>query len=412
MSDLLIVNDKRAAGAGKPVPVVSEKKQQSFVSLITGEHFNSLDELREHYSHYKRVEYHQEVIDLQLQPYIMQLPQGMQQTASNYSAADSVTVQSWFHEWRKNKVYNLKHFDPLKNTLMEDHGKLVGKPIIIAGSGPSLQKNARELTKRNHVGLVSALHNAGYFDSIGVTADYYVNLDAGDITIYEAAEGDPEVYQEYKGFSELNKIAYLDKINWWKKTKDKTLCTALHCNPELHRRWQGKILWFDTALQGMNEAVSVDAPEIKDMRLMVQSGGNTLGACHYIAKAILGASQIVFVGADLCFSNTKKFYAWDSPSDDKFSGLMPAVDIYGIRRWTWRSYWGFKNWFEHVACGGHNQVPGTYVNCTEGGILGAYPEGNIVQIRQRTLKEFLGEHNMYKLLPDIIKDKKVLKTLY
>ncbi len=40
-------------------------------------------------------------------------------------------------------------------------------------------------------------------------------------------------------------------------------------------------------------------------------------------------------------------------------------------------------WFDYACC----SVPGIYINATEGGCLGAYPDGNIRQIIQLSLKE-------------------------
>ena len=58
---------------------------------------------------------------------------------------------------------------------MQDYGKFAYRPCIIAGSGPSLKKNAELLKDRNGIGLVSVLHNFGYFEEIGIVPDYYLN---------------------------------------------------------------------------------------------------------------------------------------------------------------------------------------------------------------------------------------------
>ena len=199
---------------------------------------------------------------------------------------------------------------------------------------------------------------------------------------------------------------------YWEATKDHTLVTALHCNPGLHEKWKGKILWFDTALEGLNVGLYEEFPDFKDFRLIFQTGGNTLGSCHYMAKAILGGSPIVFVGADFAFSYEKKFHPFDSPYDQKFKGTIPVTDVFGNRVHTWPSYYGFKTWFEFMAMGGHTGTPGTYINCTEGGILGAYPNGNIMAIQQRSLLGFLREYQLHTELPKILEDKTKYWTLY
>jgi hypothetical protein len=131
-----------------------------------------------------------------------------------------------------------------------------------------------------------------------------------------------------------------------------------------------------------------------------------------MAKAVLGCAALIFVGADFSFSYDHKFHPFDSPYDAKFEGVIPATDVFGNRVWTWPSYWGFKTWFEYIAMGGNAGTPGTYINCTEGGILGSYPNGNIFPIRQRALLEVMIEYGLHKKLKDATSDKSRLWTLY
>lgn len=361
-----------------------KKPDGFFISSINGERFETIEALQAHYSEYTRISESQAVVNLEFQQYIPAPPQDKDALKKTYSGSDEITVKSWWDEWIAKKKENIKLFDVFSNTAMEDYGKFAYKPCIIAGSGPSLKRNAKYLKERNDIGLVSCLHNFGYLEDEGVKPDYYINLDAGDITIPEVAQGGKKDAEAY-----------------WEATKNHTLVTALHCHPELHKKWKGRILWFDTALEGMNDAVGDD--RMKNWRLFFQTGGNALGACHYMAKAVLGSSPIIFVGADFAFGYEKKFHPFDSPYDKQFSGVVPCTDVWGNRVYTWPSYYGFKCWFEHVALGGLGNTPGTYINCTEGGILGAYPQGNIMQIRQRCLKDVLGEYNLHKILPDLLK---------
>ncbi len=69
---------------------------------------------------------------------------------------------------------------------------------------------------------------------------------------------------------------------------------------------------------------------------------------------------------------------------------MRVTDIYGIKVNTWGSYFNFKCWFDARMC----QVPGIYINATEGGILGAYDQGNISQIKQMDLEDALAMLHM------------------
>jgi hypothetical protein len=124
----------------------------------------------------------------------------------------------------------------------------------------------------------------------------------------------------------------------------------------------------------------------------IGTGGNVLGACLYIAKAILGCNPIVFTGADFCFGSGRSkdgqlqhsFHAWNSKYDKNLGQFNYITDIFGIKRKTWQSYANFKAWFDYVV----QTVPGTYYNCSEGGCLGSYPEGNIRALQYMDLSQF------------------------
>jgi len=327
-------------------------------------------------------------IDLTFQPYIPNPPVAPKDLNTRAAAGDGPTIDSWSDIWIKHLKANVgRGFE--ENSVMSEHGKSALKPCIIAGAGPSLKFNVDELVKnRGDITLVSCLHNFGFFEDKGLFPNYYVNLDAGAITIPEVFEGGKK-----------------DEAEYWAATAKHTLIAATISNPDLLAKWQGKIMFYNICIPS--------APYIEQMKaitsfdVMFSVGGNTLGAALYFAKAVLGANPIAFVGADFSFGYDKKFHSWDSPYDQKYDGLVPATDVFGNRVYTWPSYFGFKCWFDFICCGGQGGNPGVYINCTEGGILGAYPEGNIRQITQSSLKEFLDAYNMHKLLPGLISEQGV-----
>ena len=106
----------------------------------------------------------------------------------------------------------------------------------------------------------------------------------------------------------------------------------------------------------------------------------------------MGANPIIFVGADFCFSYTKKFHPWDSKYDGNLGMTIRCVDVYGNKALTWQSYYNFKTFFDWMA----QIVGGIYINATEGGIFGAYPEGNIKHVRQMALSEVLRMYSMFE----------------
>jgi len=324
---------------------------------------------------------------LQLAPYIPgpPVPGGPQALYDRACSADNVTIKQWFDIWLDHVAKNKKRFgDFEKMSVMQDYAASALQPVIVAGSGPSLKKNVKALAaERGNIKVVSCLHNFAFFEDNGVNADYYVNLDAGDVTISEMSQGGREPEPHY-----------------WERTKDRTLVTAITGHPDLINRWKGRVLFYNVIAPTPEYIHRLK--EITKFNVTYSVGGNSLGACLYHAKAILGGCPIAYVGADFCFGYNKKFHSWDSPYDKQFSGLMKAVDIYGMPVWTWPSYFNFKCFFDFLACGGQGNQPGQYYNCTEGGILGAYNEGNIVQIKQESLAAFLWSYNLHKRIPELL----------
>lgn len=338
---------------------------------------------------------------LQYQPQILQPPQTPQQLYSQACGSDNITINTWRCIWLENIRCNIeKYGKPSKNSIKKLFQSHVGKPGIIAGSGPSLKKNAHLLTSRLGFPLTSCLHNFGYFEDIGVKPDYYLTLDAGKIVISETYEGSKKYSRD-----EL-----------FERTKDHKLLAYIGTDPELLARWKGEIIWFNAPVP--DEKFKEESREIINddefFGNLISSGGNALGACMYATKAILGCNPIVFVGADFSFSYDSKFHAWDSQYDS-MGGKMLAIDVYGNKISTWPSYYNFKCFFDYVAL----SVPGDYVNATEGGILGAYHTGNITAIKQMPLSEVYKAYNLSndigEALMTVKKDengKPVLKVLY
>jgi hypothetical protein len=172
--------------------VIEPAKQTVYVSRVTGEPFESQEALQRHYSQCRHINDHQMVVQPEFQNYIPAPPVKKEQLRAQYSSNDEITVTSWWPEWKANKIANWNSFDVPGNSVLKDHARFGYKPVIIAGAGPSLKRNARHLLNRKGMGLVSCLHNFGFFHDLGIKPDYYLNLDAGDITIPEMAQGGKE----------------------------------------------------------------------------------------------------------------------------------------------------------------------------------------------------------------------------
>jgi hypothetical protein len=300
-------------------------------------------------------------------------PEAMWNTACSN---DGPTINAWRDQWAKQVRENREKFGPFRNHSV---GKLWGtealKPVIIAGSGPSLKVNGQRLKSRpKGMALVSCLHNFHFMEDHEAAPDYYMTLDAGEVTVEEVSEGGTKSPEEY-----------------WALTEKRSLIASVFTHPKLLEKWRGKIYFYNCP---MNDAlVSQVFKDTEAFNTHISSGGNVLGACWYFSKGILGANPIAFVGADFAFGYDRKFHAWDSKYDGNLGNVVKMTDVYGNKVLSWRSYENFKYWFDYAAV----KLPGLNINCTEGGTLGAYPEGNIAAINQMELDRFFEMYSMHEL---------------
>jgi hypothetical protein len=291
---------------------------------------------------------------------------------------DGVTINAWRETWVNNIKANAERFGNFKeNGIGQLFGSFSHLPCVVAGSGPSLKNNAHLLKDRKkEMKLVSCLHNFHYFEDRDVEVDFYVTLDSGKIVIDEVSEGGQH-----------------DKDWYWERSKGKKLLAFAGTDPSLFDKWQGEVYFFNCPIA--DEEVSKISEEI-GFHTYVGTGGNVLGACTYIAKAIFGANPVIFIGADFSFANynTEKpmFHAWDSSYDADIGRTIPMIDIYGNRVLSWPSYANFKAWFDYII----SVVPGLWINCTEGGTLGAYSDGVLMKCPPMDLSDCLRMYEMYE----------------
>lgn len=319
------------------------------------------------------------------QPYIFGLPTAPERLYQSATSNDEVTINVWADKWIANIKANHKHFGGFSQ---KGIGNLFGiyrhRPVIVAGSGPSLKYNVDKLKEHGDIPLVSCLHNFQYFMDNDVKVDYWVSLDAGEVTIEEVSEGGTQSEEHY-----------------WAKTKDQKLIAFIGSHPDLLKKWQGDIYFYNAPVP--DEGYRKRAEEIETFNQWVSNGGNVLGASMYISKGYFGAGTIIFVGADFSFGYDRKFHSWDSKYDKKMGRCVPDVDIFGNKVPTWQSYKNFKNWFCWVA----SAVPGIWINASEGGCLGSFPEGNTHHILQMDLAKVLEMYNMSKALQPVCENPQV-----
>jgi len=326
-------------------------------------------------------------IILKYQNLIHQAPEQSGALMAAASKNDDATMDHFQHVWLGNITANKQHFGNFKDySLGQEFRKYQNGVAIVAGSGPSLKVNAHELKNRGNIPLISCLHNFHMFEDLGLAPEYYVTLDAQELVIDEVTEGGSRSPEEY-----------------WEMTKDRTLVAFIGSPPSLLRRWKGRILLFNAPIPRDELRNKIEA--IEKFNVLVASGGNVLGACLYISKAILGTFTNIFVGADFSFGYNHKFHAWDSKYDADLGVYIMDTDIYGIRVPTWETYHGFKKYFMSVAM----RIPGHYYNCSEGGCLGSYPTGNIDTFKYMDLKDCLSSLHVNDAIADLMQDPSIDK---
>ena len=302
-----------------------------------------------------------------------QAPQSPESLHKDAASNDDPTIERWRDIWIRNMNANHKTHGPWKNNNI---GMMFGKfnlqPCIIAGAGPSLANNILDLKNKGGIGLISCLHNFHYMVDNEIDVNYFVSLDAGPVTIEEISEGGKHDHQHY-----------IDA------TKDHTLCAFTGSDPGLIDSWKGRILWYNCPIP--DDKCKTEFDKTETFHHYVSNGGNVLGACLYIAKAYGGANPIAYVGADFAFGYKKTFHPWKSKYTELGNHLR-TVDVYGNKVYTWQSYLNFKKWHDSISM----RVPGEFLNLSEGGTYGAYPEGLIKTIKHKTLKQFIDGYRMYE----------------
>ena len=295
---------------------------------------------------------------------------------------DQVTISAWHDIWLGNTRKNFEKFGDFKD---KGIGQLFGQfshlPCVVAGSGPSLKTNGHLLKDRNkQMKVVSCLHNFHYFEDLDVDVDYYVTLDSGKIVIDEVYEGGEH-----------------DEDWYWERSKDKKLLAFIGTDPKLFEKWQGEVYFFNCPISDPDFS---ELSKELDFHTYIGTGGNVLGASTYIAKAIFGSGAVVFIGADFSFANYNvekpMFHAWESQYDKDIGNTIPMVDVYGNKVLSWPSYANFKAWFDYIVM----VVPGIWINCTEGGTLGAYPDGVLMNVKPMDLADCLRMYEMYDEMRD------------
>lgn len=321
-------------------------------------------------------------MDLEFLPYLQEAPVSPEGLHQRAVSNDESTIKFWRDIWVNQTRENHKNYGPFSDShIGQQWGLHRNKPAIVLGSGASLKNSIEALKKNKDIPVISCLHNFHYLMDNNIKVDLWVSLDAGEVTLEEISEGGEKSPEHYLAL-----------------TVDQKLAAFIGSHPKLLSNWGGEILWYSAGIP--DETIRKEMQEIEKFEIYLSNGGNVLGAAMYIAKGFWGCNPIAYSGADFCFDYTKKFHPWNSKYDGKIGKAVILNDVFGNKVYSWQSYVNFKSWFEGVSM----RCPGLWVNCSEGGALGAYPHGLIPSIRQMTMWDYIRMYNICEELEYMAKN--------
>lgn len=305
------------------------------------------------------------------------------------TANNCVTLLSWHEKWRDNIKANLKkykYFDK-DHSIKVFLNDCIDAPLICVAAGPSLKKNMPALKEASKKGfpIICGAHSFMYLAKEGIKPTYVTLLDAGD---------------EW--------IDYIKNSPW----DDIPLFCSIDMTPSYLDEWKGPKYFLRSTFPDdeLGETMFVQFSQILNhMPSIMPTGGHTGGLTVSIAHMLLMASEIILVGYDYCYDNVGHFYyggdnKLDNASSPHLIGapIVEATTITGELTRTSPSYLGFKLWTDMSLNAAVNRPPQLYlgamgkphelrgaeiINATEGGMLGAYAEGNLGWIKYMKLED-------------------------
>jgi hypothetical protein len=142
--------------------------------------------------------------------------------------------------------------------------------------------------------------------------------------------------------------------------------------PEVLEMWQG--CCYHYILRGgekYDKMIQEDYPDLWDV-----GGGNSLSTAFLWSFKYLMCRRFVFVGTSFCHYAGNYYYD-DRPQPveklDRWN-FLKAMDIHGNIVNTTPTLLSYKVWLEAAMRSAFNKYQAEFVNCTEDGILGVWPE--------------------------------------
>lgn len=271
------------------------------------------------------------------------------------------TINRRLKGWVDNFQANLEHLKGAYG-IASLIGSLPNVPVILVGSGPTLDRNIEELQGLENRALIitacsalAALQKHGIHPHISIMSDSLENnsrcLDGVDVENYNF------VIDSFVHPNSVDILAKRAKRLYWYNTPDIDGCPFTGVLPQ----WTGYIG-------------------------VLASGGCGATAAWSLGVSVCGCNPNVLVGMPEAFYDPQKQYAQVVTETHAVTPYTTEVEIHtdpwGWRCYTNKAYRSFALWFHDA----FSRIPGTHVNCSEGGII---KEGCLIMPLEECKRRFL-----------------------
>lgn len=240
--------------------------------------------------------------------------------------------------WVQNYTENKDLIRPFPRTQIG-----LGKAAILVGASPALKRNCDALKEIDEKFiLICSPTTIKFLQEKGIRIDYVFALEG--------------------------RKHWLADIDC--DTSRLTLIASPFIYPEVLRRWQGEI-WF-YMIGGGRKYEEVLAQDWPDVNREI-GGGNAVSTGFLWAYKFLTCRHFIFCGMSLCYYDDYYFDGRPQQVDDlkQWNDWLYAMDIKGNVVRTTPSLISYKCWLEMAM---EKAPQSEFVNATEDGILGVWPE--------------------------------------
>ncbi len=218
--------------------------------------------------------------------------------------------------------------------------RLAGKPALIIGAGPSLDKNIAQLLPQREKFLIFAVARAAaVLEAHGIAPDFLVHVEA----------------QDFRGF-----------IQGCENLRDTIFLLADQTHPYYYTYPHGHTFVFQSRTNPIVNSLVARHPETR--REVVKTGGSVATAAFYLAF-LAGCNPLVLLGQDFALGTASTYAGGER---DHKSGEMrrTVTGYFGGQVTTLANYHTNIVWYERSLPLLRQQDPQRrFINATEGGAL-------------------------------------------